>query len=75
MVCKAEGSDNAYLAASPAHTNEKISLLHKHYRRQLGRTWFDAEAFAALMRVRGAQCGQRYAEGFIVRQFSIAFGA
>lgn len=65
---------NAYLTASPARTNEKISLLRRHYRSQLGRTWFDAEAFVALMRVRGAQCGQRHAEGFVVRRFSIAFG-
>lgn len=66
---------NAYLAASPALTQEKISLLHKHYRSQLDRTWFDAEAFAALMRVRGAQCGQRYAEGFVVCRFTVAFGS
>ncbi|MGW5681657.1 PIG-L deacetylase family protein [Nonomuraea sp. NPDC003754] len=43
---------------------EKIGLLHEHYPSQHGRSWFDAEAFGALARVRGVQCQRRYAEAF-----------
>ena len=28
------------------------------------RAWFDEEMFSGLARVRGVQCGRRYAEGF-----------
>lgn len=42
----------------------KVDLLHTHYPSQLGKSWFDEESFLGLMRVRGVQCGARYAEGF-----------
>lgn len=42
----------------------KVELLHAHYPSQLGKSWFDEESFLGLMRVRGVQCGARYAEGF-----------
>jgi LmbE family N-acetylglucosaminyl deacetylase len=42
----------------------KSKLLHEHYPSQVSRVWFDDETFRGLARVRGVQCGQRYAEGF-----------
>ena len=42
----------------------KSRLLHEHYPSQTGRAWFDEEMFSGLARVRGVQCGRRYAEGF-----------
>ena len=43
---------------------EKCRLLHEHYPSQTGRAWFDDDMFRGLARVRGVQCGHRYAEGF-----------
>lgn len=43
---------------------EKSRLLHEHYPSQTDRAWFDDEMFRGLARVRGVQCGHRYAEGF-----------
>lgn len=47
-----------------ATAEAKVELLHTHYPSQLSRSWFDAETFLGLMRVRGVQCGRRYAEAF-----------
>lgn len=43
---------------------EKSRLLHEHYPSQKARHWFDEETFRGLARIRGVQCGHRYAEGF-----------
>ena len=43
---------------------DKCRLLHEHYPSQRERTWFDDEVFRGLARMRGVQCGHRYAEGF-----------
>ena len=45
---------------------EKIAKLHEHYGSQRDRSWFDAEVFGGLARVRGVQCHARYAEAFHV---------
>ncbi len=44
--------------------SDKCRLLHEHYPSQRDRTWFDDEAFRGLARLRGVQCGHRYAEAF-----------
>ncbi|GAA1861012.1 PIG-L family deacetylase [Pseudonocardia ailaonensis] len=43
---------------------DKIALLHAHYPSQTARPWFDEETFRGLLRIRGVQSGNRYAEGF-----------
>ncbi|GAA5141865.1 PIG-L family deacetylase [Nocardioides marinquilinus] len=43
---------------------EKVAVLHEHYASQRDRAWFDDEAFRGLARLRGVQCGHRYAEAF-----------
>lgn len=55
-----------YIPVSDAQARAKSALLHQHYPSQAGHAWFDEEAFLGLMRVRGAQCNARYAEGFVV---------
>jgi LmbE family N-acetylglucosaminyl deacetylase len=54
----------AYLPLAEPVLREKIAKLHEHYGSQRDRTWFDAETFAGLARVRGVQCHARYAEAF-----------
>ena len=49
----------------------KVELLHRHYPSQHQRTWFNAESFLGLMRVRGVQSGVRYAEGFLCSKLVI----
>jgi hypothetical protein len=60
-----------YAAASPDDATAKVDLLERCYPSQHGRTWFDREAFFALMRVRGIECNARYAEGFHCRKLTI----
>ncbi|MGY1631560.1 PIG-L deacetylase family protein [Geodermatophilus sp. SYSU D01186] len=42
----------------------KVELLAEHYASQRERDWFDREAFLGLMRLRGIECHERYAEAF-----------
>jgi LmbE family N-acetylglucosaminyl deacetylase len=56
----------AYLPLAEPVLREKIAKLHEHYGSQRDRSWFDAEVFGGLARVRGVQCHARYAEGFHV---------
>ncbi len=60
------------VSAEIAHT--KSALIEAHYPSQNGHPWFDEEAFLALLRVRGAQCNTRYAEGFVVAKTVIVIG-
>ena len=56
----------AYLPLAEPVLREKIAKLHEHYGSQRDRSWFDAETFAGLARIRGVQCHARYAEAFHV---------
>jgi LmbE family N-acetylglucosaminyl deacetylase len=55
-----------YLPLGEPVLREKIAKLHEHYGSQRDRSWFDAEVFGGLARVRGVQCHARYAEAFHV---------
>ena len=56
----------AYLPLAEPVLREKLTKLHEHYGSQRDRSWFDAETFAGLARIRGVQCHARYAEAFHV---------
>jgi LmbE family N-acetylglucosaminyl deacetylase len=58
----------AYLPLAEPVLREKIAKLHEHYGSQRDRVWFDAETFGGLARIRGVQCGARYAEAFHVEK-------
>lgn len=60
------GRPNAYVPLDEQTARRKSDLLHRHYESQASRSWFDEETFLSLMRVRGVECGARYAEGFTV---------
>jgi LmbE family N-acetylglucosaminyl deacetylase len=55
-----------YLPLGEPVLREEIAKLHEHYGSQRDRSWFDAEVFGGLARVRGVQCHARYAEAFHV---------
>ncbi|MGQ0574122.1 MAG: PIG-L deacetylase family protein [Pseudonocardia sp.] len=63
-----------YLPLAEDVLREKIEVLHAEYASQRDRHWFDAEAFTALARIRGIQCGARYAEAFHAGKIVVAAG-
>ena len=63
-----------YVPVSEAGARAKSGLLHAHYPSQRDHPWFDEEAFLGLLRIRGAQCNARYAEGFVVAKSVIGIG-
>lgn len=58
------GRPSVYQRLSVEVAEAKAALLHQHYRSQRHRSWFDREAFLGLARIRGVECGARYAEAF-----------
>jgi LmbE family N-acetylglucosaminyl deacetylase len=65
---------DTYVPVSAVVARSKSALIHEHYPSQNGHPWFDEEAFLGLLRVRGAQCNARYAEGFVVAKTVIEIG-
>jgi LmbE family N-acetylglucosaminyl deacetylase len=60
------GRPNAYQALDARLVEVKVELLQRHYASQRHRQWYDREAFLGLSRMRGIECGARYAEAFYV---------
>jgi hypothetical protein len=56
-----------------AVAEDKARLLLKHYPSQVGRDWFDEQAFLGLSRLRGVQCRNHHAEAFVVEKATITF--
>ncbi|MCW2717909.1 PIG-L deacetylase family protein [Pseudonocardia sp.] len=61
----------AYLPLAEPVMREKVTKLHEHYGSQRDRSWFDAETFSGLARIRGVQCHARYAEAFHVAKLTL----
>jgi LmbE family N-acetylglucosaminyl deacetylase len=64
---------NVFQSVPPEVAADKLELLHQSYASQVGKPWFDDEAFLGLMRIRGVQSRQRYAEGFVADKITIGF--
>ena len=64
-----------YVPVSRENALRKVELLNASYPSQKGRDWWDEEVFLGLMRLRGVECRQRYAEGFVVRKAVLDLGA
>lgn len=60
-----------YQSIKPVTARRKSAVLHECYQSQIGRDWFDPEAFVGLMRVRGVQCRSRYAEAFVMEKTAL----
>jgi LmbE family N-acetylglucosaminyl deacetylase len=65
------GRPSVYQRVPDAVAERKVELLHLNYPSQRHRPWYDREAFLGLMRIRGIECGARYAEGFHVNKLTI----
>jgi LmbE family N-acetylglucosaminyl deacetylase len=59
-------SPSVYLPIPAATAWRKTAVLHSCYPSQRTHDWFDDDAFLGLMRVRGVQCKNRYAEAFLL---------
>lgn len=68
------GSPNVYLPVSAALAKRKAGHLIRHFASQRVRSWFDADNFLALMRVRGLECRARsgFAEAFHGRKLLLS---
>ncbi|MBV8927818.1 MAG: PIG-L family deacetylase [Mycobacteriaceae bacterium] len=61
-------SPSLYLPIPTVTAWRKSALLHECYPSQSTHDWFDDDAFLGLMRVRGVQCRNRYAEAFVLER-------
>jgi len=62
------GAPNVFVPLDEAVVGEKLRLIRAHFPSQAGRHWFDDELFRGLMRLRGMECANRYAEAFSCRK-------
>ena len=60
------GSPSHFVGLSPDEARRKVELLDRHFPSQRGHDWWDDEVFLGLMRLRGMECRQPYAEAFYV---------
>ena len=73
-IAKWEGdlrTPNLYVRLDEATAARKLDLLDRHFPSQHGHRWYDREAFGALLRLRGVECNERYAEGFHVPKTAV----
>jgi LmbE family N-acetylglucosaminyl deacetylase len=57
-----------YVALDETIAHQKIDLLNRCFPSQVDRGWWDDETFRAILRLRGIECRNRYAEGFVVNK-------
>ncbi|MEV0381960.1 PIG-L deacetylase family protein [Nonomuraea sp. NPDC050643] len=65
------GRPSVYQPLEDETAETKVRLLQEHYPSQRHRPWYDREAFLGLARIRGIECGARYAEAFHVNKLII----
>jgi LmbE family N-acetylglucosaminyl deacetylase len=69
------GRPNMYVPLSDEQAHRKVELLHKHFPSQHSRGWWDDEVFLGVARIRGVECGARYAEAFHCGKAVLTVGA
>ena len=65
------GTPNLYVPLTDVVVDTKVGWLIEFFESQAGKHWFDAELFRSVMRLRGAECGTRHAEGFTARKLTL----
>ena len=66
------GSPSHYVGLSRDEARRKVELLDRHFPSQRAHDWWDDEVFLGLMRLRGMECRQPYAEAFYVAKALLA---
>jgi LmbE family N-acetylglucosaminyl deacetylase len=64
------GRPNVFVALDESHVRQKIATIIECFRSQRNRTWFTADTFTSILRVRGVECNAAggYAEAFYGRK-------
>jgi LmbE family N-acetylglucosaminyl deacetylase len=64
------GNPNFFSSLPVQHVDKKIELLLTNFQSQLDRSWFDADTFKSILRIRGVECNapERFAEAFYCRK-------
>lgn len=66
------GTPSHYVGLTREQAHRKVALLNRHFTSQRGHDWWDDEVFLGLMRIRGMECRQAYAEAFYVSKALVA---
>jgi LmbE family N-acetylglucosaminyl deacetylase len=66
------GAPNVFFSLPDAVARRKVDLILRHFPSQAGRSWFRAETFEAVMRLRGVECNASdgWAEAFHGRKIA-----
>jgi LmbE family N-acetylglucosaminyl deacetylase len=59
------GRSTHYVPVSEEDAYRKVELLNKSFPSQVDRDWWDDDLYLGLMRIRGVESRNRYAEGFV----------
>lgn len=68
------GKVTHYVPIDQDDAHRKTRLLHESFPSQRGRTWWESDTFLGLMRLRGIECRQPYAEGFVADKTLFSLG-
>ena len=68
------GTPNVYVPLAEDVCRRKVDMVLEHFASQRARTWFTADAYWALLRIRGVECNSptRFAEGFYGRKVRLS---
>jgi LmbE family N-acetylglucosaminyl deacetylase len=62
------GRPNVYVPLSSEDRQRKVRYLLSTFPTQAGKHWFSEDTFLAILRLRGVECGEAYAEAFHARK-------
>lgn len=67
------GSPNCFIPASQSNADKKIATLLECFTSEKTKSWFTAETFSAMLRIRGIECNSAtgLAEAFYCRKFVV----
>jgi LmbE family N-acetylglucosaminyl deacetylase len=65
------GCPNVFVQLADDIAAQKVTQLMRHFQTQKNKHWFTPDLFQAMMRIRGMECGARYAEAFYARKLAL----
>jgi LmbE family N-acetylglucosaminyl deacetylase len=65
------GQPTTFVPLDEASCQLKIATILGHFKTQRSKHWFTADAFWSLLRIRGVECGRRFAEAFYCRKLAL----
>jgi LmbE family N-acetylglucosaminyl deacetylase len=65
------GCPNMFVQLTDDIAVQKVAQLMHHFQTQTNKHWFTPDLFQAMMRIRGMECGARYAEAFYARKLAL----